>query len=715
MVASIALIASGLVLSTRALAAPSTTWSPVKAPTPTTLGGSLSDVSCASPHFCLAAGSLVEFETRHGWTQTYPHLHGAGVVGVSCTSPGFCVIVASSATAVEHSESWIWNGHRWRIVPMQGSAKITDQVASVSCASRSFCVSTAERFGPQHSGGVAQEWNGHKWASTVLGNGDDGFDQIGPASCAAPGVCTVLGKGTVNGHYGQVAATLRNGRWHLAEISRDAGATRTDLSGISCVTPDRCVAVGSRQVGGTTYDIAVRRANGFWAAQQILGPIVSSGVRLSGVSCQSWSRCIAVGYRYHPGHDPIMLASRGATWRRQRSHPDHHAVLHDVSCARTCIAVGNREERSGARTLVERGPRHWTTMRSVDAHRVDDSQSQAMSCATPTFCELVGSYRRKVRGAWRPFVEVKNGSNWKVRANSFPVGYVRSRSAWVDVSCGAANLCMAIGRGFVTDTRFVQLFQRWDGTTRSSAPLPTPAGASQPVYASVSCTTSTFCVAVGQAMVGESLEPIRAVWNGATWTAAVSELPSGTTAGSLASVSCTTPSACVAVGAANARTPNGGYANRWNGSAWTAELLPAPTGGQSTGPLKVACAGTGLCLLLGEEVPTGSGTDAPYLQQRLGGTWSNIDLPGGDSPAFPASAGLACMARRCVAVGVASDLQSAFASVWDGSAWSDQTVTGGTGRLGPVTCLRSGYCLAATSPFPQPLQINPVGLVSNQP
>jgi hypothetical protein len=63
-------------------------------------------------------------------------------------------------------------------------------------------------------------------------------------------------------------------------------------------------------------------------------------------------------------------------------------------------------------------------------------------------------------------------------------------------------------------------------------------------------------------------------WNGSTWTMQAAPNPSGSQNAVLREVSCTSAAACTAVGESSGRT----LAERWNGANWTIQSTPNPAG-----------------------------------------------------------------------------------------------------------------------------------------
>jgi hypothetical protein len=89
----------------------------------------------------------------------------------------------------------------------------------------------------------------------------------------------------------------------------------------------------------------------------------------------------------------------------------------------------------------------------------------------------------------------------------------------------------------------------WNGGIWSNEP---PSGSQklQATLSSVSCTSATACIAVGTGgRLGSPAEPIAYVWNGGpVWTLQFMPNATGATTGELLGMSCTSATACIAVG-----------------------------------------------------------------------------------------------------------------------------------------------------------------------
>jgi hypothetical protein len=134
----------------------------------------------------------------------------------------------------------------------------------------------------------------------------------------------------------------------------------------------------------------------------------------------------------------------------------------------------------------------------------------------------------------------------------------------VGVSCSSSSSCTAVGDYTKRLGRTVTLAERWNGTSWSAESTPNPEGAPSSALNAVDCTSSSACVAVGNSFTRSGTEITLAErWDGTKWSLQPTPNPSSG-GGILFGVSCSSASACTAVGASNAGT----LAERWNGAKW---------------------------------------------------------------------------------------------------------------------------------------------------
>ena len=100
------------------------------------------------------------------------------------------------------------------------------------------------------------------------------------------------------------------------------------------------------------------------------------------------------------------------------------------------------------------------------------------------------------------------------------------------------------------------------------------------VQQGVSCTSGTACTAVGHYTNSAGVQVTLAeIWNGSSWAIQSTPNPSGAKNPVLNAVSCTSSTACTAVGSyTNSAGTDSTLAERRNGTSWTIQSTPAPTG-----------------------------------------------------------------------------------------------------------------------------------------
>jgi len=267
------------------------------------------------------------------------------------------------------------------------------------------------------------------------------------------------------------------------------------LNAVSCTSADACIAVGSMG----TLSLAEQWNGTAWTIQPTPYPGGSKDA-LTGVSCTSASACTAVGW-YVSATSPTVsyqtVAERwnGSAWTIQPSTP---GALDAVSCtsASNCMAVGWL-------SVIGCGPRH---------------------------CRI-----------YQAIAEQWNGTSWALVNSGLPAR--GSPVALTAVSCTGTSACTGIG--YLNGSAFAA---DWNGSSWTIASTPNPSGAGGSTLNGVSCTSASACTAVGDYdnSSGTTLTLAEA-WNGSSWTIASTPSPSASTI-NLASVSCTTSTACTAVG-----------------------------------------------------------------------------------------------------------------------------------------------------------------------
>jgi hypothetical protein len=312
------------------------------------------------------------------------------------------------------------------------------------------------------------------------------------------------------------------------------------------------------------------------------------------------------------------------------------------------------------------------------------------ACPAPTGCISVGWYDDTSGHAWG-LIETQSGAAWTDTQAPQPSQagtgidqgvFIGSQGCGVvdvchAISCPSTSFCIAVGGFFDTSAHSQPLLEtmtngNWVGT---EAPLPgdTATGAGPPVpmayLFSVSCASSTSCVAVGQYTntSGDALGFIDTL-SGTTWTTLIAPLPGASTDSFVNDVSCVASGFCVATGYyrdSTAGNPFNGLLLQRSGGVWTTQRAPEPPNG---------------------------GTD-------------------GDGHQLAHTSGVSCTsASACTAVGNFDDTtghQHALIETWNGSSWipTDAPLPPNVGhsitQLESVSCASASFC-AAVGDYPDP-------------
>src|SRR5215469_2325735 len=150
-------------------------------------------------------------------------------------------------------------------------------------------------------------------------------------------------------------------------------------------------------------------------------------------------------------------------------------------------------------------------------------------------------------------------------------------------------------------------------------PTPPPSGATIWSLSAVSCPLGTWCMAVG-ATDSHLLAETRT--NG-TWTIVTIPDPGG---GQLAGLSCTSPTFCEAVGSSSSGGVTVILAETWNGSSWSIQSTPNPSGAADSQFNAVACRSASSCEAVGQ-FTTGGGATQTLAEVWNGSSWNPQTTP----------------------------------------------------------------------------------------
>jgi len=313
------------------------------------------------------------------------------------------------------------------------------------------------------------------------------------------------------------------------------------------------------------------------------------------------------------------------------------------------------------------------------SQQVINASLNSVSCPAANDCMAAGWFLGQIPGTSGfqnfPLAEHWNGSTWTVLPTPAP-RHPGGGELLSSVSCASSTSCMAVGQTQVEVPPGVTIqhpfAESWNGTRWQAVPTPKMAHTGATLNG-VSCTSGSDCMAVGNVGTpqNDTMFTLAERWNGTTWTVVGTPRTPGGTA--LNTVSCTGPSACMAAGFSNFNNGTGAsltLAEQWNGAAWQIRATPAP--GRSAGFGGVACASAAACMGVGSWTdPTGESSF--NLAEAWNGTsWSIIRTPDPGSSANELR-GVACTSPSgCMAVGDFAGIgnELTLAEAWNGTSWS---------------------------------------------
>jgi len=588
---------------------------------------SLHAVSCTSTLDCAAVGSdttpagslqtLIERWNAKTWSVVASPSQGVALggelLGVSCSSAKNCVAVGEDHGYTQKGLAVAerWNGTTWSVVAPVSDNQSVNHLSGVSCTSTTDCVAVGyvQYYSPDPFGGLltrVERWNGKKWS--ILASPSPGATQstLAAVSCKTATNCVAVGL-TTNSAFERSLSNLEtlaeqwNGTsWSVVSTPDPISAPFAVFDGVSCTTTTNCIAVGNTLTVPGRNDTLIEGWNGTaWSIMTSPNPTGATISQLAGVSCTSATNCVAVG-RYTTSTSPsaadtgpfetLVEQWNGTAWSivpTPNPAGSTFARLDRVSCTSTtnCMAIGVAAPTSSGtdNPLAEQ----WNgTVWSIVTSAVDGPNPtgktiglSGLSCTSATHCLAVYSFTQGGWASWI-FAEQWDGTTW---SEEFPAVPQEVDETLSGVSCTSTTICMVTGaytRAFAIGVAFTEtLAEQVNGTGWSIVNSTNP-GPAHPVLVAVSCTSAARCISVGASSTTmSSFDPPQTLaeqWNatrylGTSWSVVATPNPSGAAASELVSVSCATPTSCIAVGdsqnaSTGATTP---LTELWNGTTWT--------------------------------------------------------------------------------------------------------------------------------------------------
>jgi hypothetical protein len=382
-----------------------------------------------------------------------------------------------------------------------------DRLVGVDCVSATSCTSVgfhgAADFPRTALLSLAEHWDGSSWTIQNTPNVmEPSPSPLSGISCASAGQCSVVGSANDEGGQPEFFAERGTGSsWQIENVPQPAGSEFNELAGVSCPSAGFCLAVGLTSSGPSS---AVRRG-GRWSLASMRVP-KRSKAGVSGVSCVSPKDCTAVGHYFDANSNDHFLAEHwnGVAWSIESAPlpPGADRInTGGVSCAHIfCMATGyiTTVSSSDAFPFSEMWNGSSWSVQTMPNPGAEGSLIRSVSCSAADACTAVGN-----NNGGGTVVERWDGSTWTVQPSpNAPSGI----SGLSGVSCPAADFCVAVG-GVGQSSSQVPLGEHWNGVKWIVDPTPT-SGTGQGELSSVSCTSTASCVAAGDTGTNSTDEPL---------------------------------------------------------------------------------------------------------------------------------------------------------------------------------------------------------------
>jgi hypothetical protein len=751
--------------------------------------------------------------------QSTPNPGGtSGLHGVSCTSSTQCTAVGSfeESTNVEKTFAERWNGTKWELqsTPNPAGTSVA-RLNSVSCASSTECIAVGGWDHNPHFVTLAERWNGSSWTeqSTPTPDEEGSLDGV---SCTGANACRADGYYYSPAHFNHGWRPLIErwgGTWsvlEIAELTIPAGWWHENwLSSISCAEAEVCAGVGvglSAPEGGVASEVAfaeqtlgrpkvtTEAASSVTQIEATLNGIVNpNGVATnydfeyglttsygtkttevsagSGMSSLKGSQAITgltASTTYHfrmvatngngttEGADRVFsttgkptvetkpatgVTATGATLKgtvnprgTETKYYFEYGVTEAYGTKTAEVSAGSGvsgvEESTAISGLAENTTYHYRVVATnsfgtaegkdltfrtpefVGTWKITPTPNPVntlnaylwgASCTTSSACTAVGQYEAIPGTSGSvPLAERWNGSEWNIQET--PDLGEPKEAVLYGAACSSATSCIAVGFNESSSGTYFSLSENWNGTEWKVNTTPEPVGTRNSLLKGVSCTSSTACTAVGWYENSSGVElPWAARWNGTAWSVQSVLTPAGAKATYPYGVSCTAATACTMAGYyVNSSSVELPFAESWNGTEWSVETAPAPSGSTKTRVSGVSCTSATACTLVGDY--TGSSGIEVTLAERWSGTeWVVQTTPNpAEAKSSSLSGSVSCTtATTCTAVGVSLNGAGKYVTLaehWNGTEWKTQSTPNdekGEGWLsGGVSCASSTSCAA---------------------
>lgn len=375
-----------------------------------------------------------------------------------------------------------------------------------------------------------------------------------------------------------------------------------------------------------------------WGWTTTMAPLPPQAVRPKGpagfpaVTCTSVAFCIAVGWVGTTSAErPLTATWDESRWTVGPSPDQGVSSLNAVSCvsAADCIAVGDANPDYPGKAVIETWNGAGWTQTPSPRLGSDPTDLAGVSCTGPVHCVAAGGYQVGMNSY--PLIETWDGVHW--RATRVPGAGQNDSASLSDISCTSSSFCvavgdswgMAVGDGGDNIPNYKSLIEIWNGKGWSVSPGPSP---DENSLGAVSCTSPVFCMAIGSVL---TTHPRVETWNGTRWSNVYN--PVAASNAELDGLSCDTANFCVIVGNSTSTptpaNPGSALVEAWDGTGWS--IVPSREFPEGSSVDAVSCINSSRCAGAGGETGAGEASQLFNVPMMVAGLGSSAARTGGSA------------------------------------------------------------------------------------
>ncbi|HEX6667636.1 MAG TPA: hypothetical protein VF081_13690 [Solirubrobacterales bacterium] len=607
-------------------------WSVDTSLTPPGVQSELWDVSCPSVNSCMGIGWMAESPENYKYEDSVP--------------------------ISEH-----WNGSEWVLgkpplpepegdTAEEEGEEEEGEAYGVSCGTPTSCIAVGINFG---TGYIIAGWNGTSWSEQEPPEMSLGaFDLPEQVDCVTATYCQVMGIGGGSTFFNILTDDPPP---PVLEGTVGFGAGEYEALTLGMVNPN-----GSP----TTYQYEYGTTTSYGSKSPATPKSIGSGTSSVEVSEKIEGLAPETTYHFRlvatnakgtvESEDQTFMTPGWKILSTPNPSGASDSNLHDVSCepnTSVCTAVG-KSTKSGADSPVAQrwNGTSWSEQSPAKKSGTLPTRLFGVDCPSETRCLAAGNYQPS-EGGPTLLTEIWNESKWSVQ--SPPVPSEATSSELVGIGCSSTSRCGAVGSAMIGGVK-TAIAEKWTSPNWALESIPIPEGATSSQLDGIDCIWSDFCAAVGRYTTsGGAVKSLVMFWNG-EWKLHSLTAPEGAVETTLLDVSCTkTPNRCTAVGGwKNSKGEQSTLAYRFNGvTTWTLQSTPNPSGSTESVFQDVSCATEASCTAAGSSVD--GGTTKTLAEKWNGTSWSIQGTPNPSGAAFSSLFGVSCQSTTCMGAGWSTD------------------------------------------------------------